>query len=338
MQILNNVDLTPFNTFGLSVIAKYFYKLVNKNDLPALAETAIFQDNSVLSLGGGSNIIFTQDYSGLVIHLVNKGIHITEESDDFVTIEVQAGEIWHDFVQWSLAQGFSGLENLSLIPGSVGAVPVQNIGAYGVEVKDSIESVECFDREKNRFVFFDQASCAFSYRDSVFKHQNLGRFIIVAVRFKLNKCFKPQLHYAPLQSLNALYQKGQLTAQQVADTVCQTRRKKLPDPAVLGNAGSFFKNPVVCDEQAQTLLQHHPYAVHYPQKNNQFKFAAGWLIEQAGLKGFQIGGAAVHDQQALVLVNKNRASAQDVRDLAQFIQKTVLQKYGIQLEIEPPLI
>ena len=338
MQILNNVDLTSFNTFGLSVRAKYFYELANKNDLPVLAETTLFQENPVLLLGGGSNIIFTQDYAGLVIHLVNKGIRVIEEDDGFATVEVQAGEIWHDFVQWSLAQGFSGLENLSLIPGTVGAVPVQNIGAYGIEVKDSIESVECFDCEENRFVFFEQTSCAFSYRDSVFKSQYPGRFIIVAVRFKLDKCFKPQLHYGPLQSLNVLYQKGQLSARQVADTVCQTRRKKLPDPAVLGNAGSFFKNPLVFHEQANLLLQHHPYAVHYPQEDNQVKFAAGWLIEQAGLKGFQIGGAAVHDQQALVLVNKHQASAQDVQDLAQFIQKRVLQKYGIELEIEPPLI
>ncbi len=338
MNILKNFDLTSFNTFGLSAKSRYFYSLTDKSEIIELSLQPEYIHNPVLFLGGGSNIIFTQDYPGLIIYLNNKGIRTVEDAEEYILIEAQAGENWHDFIQFTLSQGYSGLENLSLIPGTVGAAPVQNIGAYGVEAGDYIDSVECFDTQTRQFTHFENKDCAFAYRDSIFKSQYPGRYMIASVCFRLNKQFKPCLQYGPLQQLATQFSKKTLTPQDVAQEVCRVRQEKLPDPKILGNAGSFFKNPVVDTETAQKLLQQYPDAVYHTTNDKNVKFAAGWLIDKAGLKGYQLGGAAVHDKQALVLVNKENASAQDILDLVQYIQHTISKKYNIKLEVEPVFI
>ena len=338
MNIFKNFDLTPFNTFGLTAKSRYFYPLTDKSDLTELSHLPEFTQNPVLFLGGGSNVIFTQDYPGLIIHLNNKGIRTVAETEENILIEAQAGENWHDFVQFTLSQDYSGLENLSLIPGTVGAAPVQNIGAYGVEAGGCIDSVECFDTQTKQMTRFENKECAFAYRDSIFKSQYPGRYIIVSVCFRLNKHFQPCLQYDPLQQLAQQFSKNTLTPLDIAQEVCRVRQGKLPDPKILGNAGSFFKNPVVDTKTAQKLLQQFPDAVYHTVNEQEIKFAAGWLIDQAGLKGHQLGGAAVHDKQALVLVNKEKACAQDIQNLVQHIQHTVHKKYNITLEIEPVFI
>jgi len=253
-------------------------------------------------------------------------------------MEAQAGEILHDFIQHTLALGLSGLENLSLIPGTVGACPVQNVGAYGVEVKDRIVSVQCFDLETQNFITLSNAQCQFGYRESLFKQQGKRRYVITAVTFALDETFTPRIHYGDLAATLAAQHGSQApTAAQVAQAIIQIRRSKLPDPAELGNAGSFYKNPIVSAEHAARIQQQHPAMPSYPQADGSLKLAAGWLIDQCGLKGKQIGGAAVHEQQALVLVNKNHASAQDVQDLSDFVCQAVWEKFHIQLEPEPNL-
>lgn len=337
MQIVNNIDLTPLNTFGLPSFAKYYCEVTKESDLPELVEEAKRLSLPIFLLGGGSNIIFTQDYPGLIVHMLNKGVAIVEENEEVAFVEASAGEIWHNFVNWTLSQGLSGLENLSLIPGTVGAAPVQNIGAYGVEAKDCIDRVCCFDLTSKSFVSFTNAQMKFAYRDSIFKSEFKGRYIIVSVRFKLNKTFKPVLDYGPLRPLIVLFEKGELSAKCVAKVVCDTRQEKLPDPKFLGNAGSFFKNPVLPLDEAEVLLRKFPEAVHYPA-GKEVKFAAGWLIEKLGLKGYQIGGAAVHNKQALVLVNKQDASIDDLLALIAHIKQEILNTYNISLEAEPVFV
>ena len=336
MQLLHDVDLTPFNTFGLNARARDFAVLECESDLPGLVKLPAFDRHTVLWLGGGSNILLMQDYNGLVVHMRNQGIHERSRSDGLVYIEAQAGEIWHDFVLKTLDMGLNGLENLSLIPGTIGAAPVQNIGAYGVEVKDVIHSVRCFDLDTLGFVELSNADCRFSYRDSLFKQQGKRKYVIVSVVFALKQHFTADIRYGDLAAVLAEQCAGRkATAKDVSQAVCRIRSGKLPDPKVLGNVGSFFKNPVVDNATAQKLLAQYPEMPHYPQADGKTKLAAGWLIDQCRLKGFQIGGAAVHDKQALVLVNKQQARAQDVLDLAQHVRRTVYQTFGVNLHSEP---
>ncbi|MCF7529254.1 UDP-N-acetylmuramate dehydrogenase [Neisseria lisongii] len=336
MQATFDTDLTPYNTFGLRAKAKAFVALRHEQDLPDIVRLPEFDRQSVLWLGGGSNILLTEDYHGLVVHLENKGIRETGRSNGVVFIEAQAGEIWHDFVCHTLKLGLSGLENLSLIPGTVGASPVQNIGAYGVEVKDVIHSVRCFDLDTLEFVELSNAECRFAYRESLFKQAGKGRYVITAVVFALKETFHADLGYGDLAAAVAERCGGRApTAQDVSAAVCAIRNSKLPDPKILGNVGSFFKNPVVSAQTAQTLLEKYPAMPRYPQADGSVKLAAGWLIDQCRLKGHQIGGAAVHDKQALVLVNKNQATGQDVYRLAQHIRQTVRQAFQVELETEP---
>ncbi|QEY26256.1 UDP-N-acetylmuramate dehydrogenase [Neisseria zalophi] len=336
MQVLHNVDLTPLNTFGLKARARDFVVLADAGELPELVKLPEFNRNSVLWLGGGSNILLMKDYDGLVVHIQNKGIDELSRSDGIVYIEAQAGETWHDFVLKTLSMGLSGLENLSLIPGTVGASPVQNIGAYGVEVKDVIERVRCFDLDTSTFITLSNADCHFAYRESLFKQQGKGRYVIVSVVFALKEQFTANAGYGDLAVMLAEKCAGrQATAQDVSDAVCTIRSGKLPDPKVLGNAGSFFKNPVVAAEEAERLLSVYPDMPHYRQTDGSVKLAAGWLIDQCRLKGHCIGGAAVHDKQALVLVNKHQATAEDVDALARYIRHTVSEKFGVVLDTEP---
>ena len=329
-------DLTPYNTFGLRAKAQAFIALKHADELRDIVRLPEFNRDTVLWLGGGSNILLMEDYAGLVVHMENKGIREIERSDGLVYIEAQAGEIWHDFVLHTVGLGLSGLENLSLIPGTVGASPVQNIGAYGVEAKDVIHSVHCFDLDTETFVELSNADCDFAYRESLFKQEGKGRYVIVSVVFALKEHFVPNLGYGDLAAAVAeLSQDREATAKDVSDAVCAIRNSKLPNPNVLGNVGSFFKNPVISAEKAADLLQQYPNMPRYPQPDGSVKLAAGWLIDQCRLKGHQIGGAAVHDRQALVLVNKNNASAQDVHQLAQYVCNTVFTQFQVELHAEP---
>lgn len=329
-------DLQPLHTFGLSARAAAFCTLDNEGQLPEIFNLPEFDPATVLWLGGGSNVLFMRDYPGLVVKMANKGIRIIgERQDGRVLVQAQAGEIWHDFVQEMIARELYGAENLSLIPGTVGAAPVQNIGAYGVEVKDLVHSVRCYDLAQRCFVELTQADCRFAYRDSLFKGEGKGRYVICAVTFALSRRFMPKLGYGNLDALLAAEGKTAPSAREVAAAVCRIRREKLPDPAQTGNAGSFYKNPLVDAAAGAALLEKYPDMPHYPQDNGSLKLAAGWLIEQAGLKGHQIGGAAVHERQALVLVNRGGATAEDVRRLSDEVRATVKARFGVELEAEP---
>lgn len=334
----HNHPLINRTTFALPATTAHYVELTDSTDLPALCQLPEYDRRTVCWLGGGSNTLFTRDYPALVVHIATRGIRETHRAGGIVHMEAQAGEILHDFIQHTLALGLSGLENLSLIPGTVGACPVQNVGAYGVEVKDRIVSVQCFDLETQNFITLTNAQCQFGYRESLFKQQGKRRYVITAVTFALDETFTPKTHYGDLAATLAAQHGSQApTAAQVAQAIIRIRRSKLPDPAELGNAGSFYKNPVITAEHAARIQQQYPAMPSYPQADGSLKLAAGWLIDQCGLKGKQIGGAAVHDKQALVLVNKNHASAQDVQDLSDFVCQAVWEKFHIQLEPEPNL-
>ena len=332
----HDYPLAPHTTFGLPARAAHYIELTDSGDLPEICRLPEFDAATVCWLGGGSNILFMQDFPSLVVRMATRGIRELERTPDSVLLEAQAGENWHGFVQSSLHMGLGGLENLSLIPGTVGASPVQNIGAYGVEVKDRIHSVRCFDVQSQEWCELSNAECRFAYRDSIFKHEGRQRYVITSVVFRLDTQFVPNVKYGDLAQILTEQCGGRApTAQDVAQAVCAIRRSKLPDPAVLGNVGSFYKNPLVDAAHAQTLLAQYPQMPHYPQPDGRVKLAAGWLIDQCGLKGKTIGGAAVHDKQALVLVNKNRATAADVRALSDEICRIVAQRFAVDLQPEP---
>ena len=332
----HDYPLAPHTTFGLPARAAHYIELTDSGDLPEICRLPEFDAATVCWLGGGSNVLFMQDFPSLVVRMATRGIRELERTPDSVLLEAQAGENWHGFVQSSLHMGLGGLENLSLIPGTVGASPVQNIGAYGVEVKDRIHSVRCFDVQTQEWCELSNAECRFAYRDSIFKHEGRQRYVITSVVFRLDTQFVPNVKYGDLAQVLAEQCSGRTpTAQDVAQAVCTIRRSKLPDPAVLGNVGSFYKNPLVDAAHAQTLLAQYPQMPHYPQPDGRVKLAAGWLIDQCGLKGKTIGGAAVHDKQALVLVNKNRATAADVRALSDEICRIVAQRFAVDLQPEP---
>ena len=332
----HDYPLAPHTTFGLPARAAHYIELTDSGDLPEICRLPEFDAATVCWLGGGSNILFMQDFPSLVVRMATRGIRELERTPDSVLLEAQAGENWHGFVQSSLHMELGGLENLSLIPGTVGASPVQNIGAYGVEVKDRIHSVRCFDVQSQEWCELSNAECRFAYRDSIFKHEGRQRYVITSVVFRLDTQFVPNVKYGDLAQVLAEQCDGRApTAQDVAQAVCAIRRSKLPDPAVLGNVGSFYKNPLVDAAHAQTLLAQYPQMPHYPQPDGRVKLAAGWLIDQCGLKGKTIGGAAVHDKQALVLVNKNRATAADVRALSDEICRIVAQRFAVDLQPEP---
>ena len=334
------VSLKPYNTFAIDALAHSFTELNNEADLPALLASDEYQNGRPFWLGGGSNIVLCGDLERLVIKVGLRGIRLLQQQGNNVIVEAAAGEPWHDFVQYTLAQGWYGLENLSLIPGTVGASPVQNIGAYGVEVKDCIASVVCADLHADgQPCEIAAADCAFAYRDSVFKQALKERMLITAVRFRLSLQPAPRTAYGDIQKqLELMEISCAPTPQQVADAVIALRRSKLPDPAVLGNAGSFFKNPVIDAATAATLLAKHSDLPHYPAENGQVKLAAGWLIDRAGLKGYRQGNVGVHERQALVLVNYGDADGEDVVRLAEHVQQVVKQRYGLTLEMEPLLV
>ncbi|CAB3902865.1 UDP-N-acetylmuramate dehydrogenase [Achromobacter piechaudii] len=329
-------DLSPLNTLRLASCAEAFVSLDDVAQLPAL--TTLAQDaQRLLVLGGGSNLVLPQRVPGLVAKVGFKGVRLLQETPQAWLVEAAGGENWHGFVEHCVAQGWDGLENLALIPGTVGAAPVQNIGAYGVEFDARFHSLTAWDVQAGRYVEMGPSDCRFSYRDSVFKHDAPGRWIIVSVRFALPRPWRPVLGYPDLQRHERLAH-GAPSARDIFDAVCDIRRAKLPDPAVTGNAGSFFKNPIVSADVRDDLAARFPGLVSYAQPDGSYKLAAGWLIDQCGWKGQGLGAAGVHDRQALVLVNRGGATAADIMALAGAIRASVQARYGVRLEPEPVVV
>jgi UDP-N-acetylmuramate dehydrogenase len=337
LPIENDISLQHFNTFGIAARARQYLRVEDPAQLAALAADPLLAALPRLVLGGGSNLLITRDeVELLVLHMLLAGREIVGETPDAILVRAQAGENWHGFVQWTIAQGLGGLENLSLIPGTVGASPIQNIGAYGAEVKDLFHSLTAFDFASGATRTMDAAACRFGYRDSVFKHEEGRQLAVLDVTFALPRDWTPNLRYAELaQALDGI---AQPTPRQVSEAVIAIRRRKLPDPLEIGNAGSFFKNPVVAREQCARLLDAWPNLVHHPQPDGTDKLAAGWLIDQCGWKGRSLGRAGVYPKQALVLVNNGGASGQEVLALARAIQADVQARFGVLLEPEPVMV
>jgi len=331
MDILKNISLKPFNTFGIDVNARFFCSVKTIQELQQLLQNPHFSDLPKLILGGGSNLLFTKAFDGLVIKLELKGIKAIKEDENHVWLQVGAGENWHEFVLHTISAGYAGLENLSLIPGTVGAAPLQNIGAYGVEVKESIEQLEALEVKNQQLHHFRNQECQFGYRLSIFKKELKGQFIILNVTFKLNKKTNFNISYGAIQDTLNEMQIEQISAKAVSDAVIKIRQSKLPDPAIIGNAGSFFKNPYISLNQLNNLQQSFPDLPFYPQSEKLVKIPAGWLIEKSGWKGKQLGNAGVHEKQALVLINKGNATGIEVKKLAEEIQSSVDDLFGIKI-------
>jgi len=336
-QLQTQVDLQPHNTLAIPARSAYYATLTDPKDLPELLAFARERQLPLLLLGGGSNLVLREDFPGLVLHVQLQGRELVKEDQDHAWLKVAAGENWHQLVLHSLTMGYSGLENLSLIPGSVGAAPIQNIGAYGVELKDVFEELEAVELSSGETHHFTKNDCQFAYRDSIFKHELKDRYLITSVTLRLRKKADLQLGYPALQQALAGTPSEQLTPIAVSQAVCQVRQSKLPDPAQTPNAGSFFKNPIVPHDHWHQLQTQYPKLVAYPIDGQQVKLAAGWLIEQAGWKGAQRGPVAVHDKQALVLTNPGRAMGKELLALAGEIQESVWEKFGVRLEVEPRL-
>ncbi|MND23528.1 UDP-N-acetylenolpyruvoylglucosamine reductase [compost metagenome] len=336
VQWQEQVSLKPYNTFGIDVKARYFTQAHDDQEVRQALAQAQQGGVPVLVIGGGSNLLLTRDIDALVLHMASRGRRVLSDDGERIVVEAEAGEPWHPFVQWALAQGYCGLENLSLIPGTVGAAPMQNVGAYGVEIKDVFVGLTALDRETGELRDFGLAECAFGYRDSLFK-RNPGRWLILRVRFALSRTLQAHLDYGPVRQRLAEQGVTEPTAQAISEAICSIRREKLPDPAELGNAGSFFKNPVVSAELVERIRAQYPGVVAYPQADGQVKLAAGWLIEQAGWKGHREGDAGVHRLQSLVLVNYGQASGAQMHALARRIQADILERFGVELEMEPNL-
>jgi UDP-N-acetylmuramate dehydrogenase len=338
LPIRHNFSLRNHNTFGIEASAHMYLPVLSADVLLAVRAEPALAGLPRLILGGGSNLLFTNDFGGLVLHMCNQGIEIVGEDDKATYVRAAAGENWHRFVLWTLDHGLGGLENLSLIPGNVGSAPIQNIGAYGVEVKDCLYTLRLFDFDTGDILTLDNAACRFGYRDSVFKHGLRDRAVILDVTFALPKRWQPNIRYADVAQELTARGLDMPTARQISETVIAIRTRKLPDPAVIGNAGSFFKNPVVPGAQRNALLERYPQLVSYAQADGSYKLAAGWLIDQCGWKGKTAGAAGVYEKQALVLVNRSGASGQDIVRLAQAIQADVQARFGVLLEPEPVFV
>lgn len=338
MEIQQNVSLKSYNTFGVDVKARYFAEVETVDEIKSTVEWASENNQPLLLISGGSNMLFTKDWDGLAMTMHLKGIQIVSEDEDFAIVKVQSAENWHEFVLWTLKNDLGGLENLSLIPGKVGTAPIQNIGAYGVEIKDSMTELTAFDLKSEEIRVFTNEECYFGYRDSVFKNIYKNQFLILDVSFKLSKR-NHQLHtsYGAIQSELDGKSISKPTIQDISRAVIEIRQSKLPDPKKIGNSGSFFKNPVIPKEQFEEIQKLHPTIPSYPS-GDKVKVAAGWLIENAGWKGKRVGEAGVHEKQALVLVNYGNATGKEIYELSQNIIEDIFEKFGIQLEREVNII
>jgi UDP-N-acetylmuramate dehydrogenase len=353
MIVEHNVSLAPHNSFGIVAKARELVRVRDEADVLAVLADPRLAGRPKFVLGGGSNIVLTGDVRPLVLKVEIPGRRVVEDGPRATIVEVGAGENWHEAVAWTLDQGLPGLENLAMIPGTVGASPVQNVGAYGVELQDRFESLDAIDLQTGQLFTLDAAQCAFGYRDSVFKHPPpdeaapgaaprgmglAGRALILRVRLRLPKPWKPVLGYLDLARKVAEGGHREPTARQIFDWVCAIRTAKLPDPRVIGNAGSFFKNPTVTPEQCTDIIAREPGIVHYPMPDGSVKLAAGWLIDACGWKGKSVGNAGVYEKQALVLVNRGGATGGEVVTLARAIQTSVYERFGIRLEPEPVVV
>jgi len=350
MIVEQNVPLQPYNSFGIVARAQHLVRVAGEADVAAVLADPQWHDAPKFVLGGGSNIVLTGDVKSLVLKVEIMGRRLVEATERAWIVEVGAGEVWHDTVEWMLEEGLPGLENMALIPGTVGGAPVQNIGAYGVELQDRFESLDGIDLLTGQPFTLDAAQCAFGYRDSVFKHASTGpngfglagRALITRVRFRLPRPWKPVLGYLDLERKIAETGNAEPTPRQIFDWIVAIRRSKLPDWRVLGNAGSFFKNPTVTPEQCADIIARDPKIVHYPMDDGSIKLAAGWLIDACGWKGKSVGNAGVYEKQALVLVNRGGSrdpvTGGEVMTLAKAIQTSVYERFGIRLEPEPVVV
>ena len=325
-----NYCLKNLNTFAIKAKTKYYTTFKSINELENILSSKVYKNNKSFILGGGSNILLTKNFNGLILHNKILGIEILDSTEKHTIVKVGAGVIWQDFVDWSLEKNLSGIENLSLIPGSVGASPVQNIGAYGVEIKNYITKVITFDLEKNTTRIFSNKECQFEYRNSIFKMELKNKILITHVEFKLYKTNINEISYGDIQQeLKKL--KLNPSPKNISTAVINIRNKKIPNPKILANSGSFFKNPIISTEKFNSLKKDFPEIIGYKVSENKTKVAAGWLIENAGLKGYRNGDAGIHKKQALVLVNYKNASGKDILNLANKIQKIIFEKYKIQI-------
>jgi UDP-N-acetylmuramate dehydrogenase len=338
LDFKENISLKPYNTFGIEAFCSFFIEINSIEDFMLLLKTDIFHSNSKLIIGGGSNILFTKNFNGLVIKNNIKGISVVSENSETVVVKANAGENWHEFVMWCINKGYCGLENLSLIPGCVGASPMQNIGAYGVEIKNLFYELEAINMNNGKVDVFNNAACEFGYRESVFKTKHKGVFFITSVSFILTKTQNLNTSYGAINSELEAMKISTPTIKNVSDAVISIRNSKLPNPREVGNAGSFFKNPEVPKEKYEELKLLFENLVSYSLPNGNYKLAAGWLIEQCDLKGYEKNGAAVHIKQALVLINKNNCSGLDVFELSNYVIQKVFDKFGVSLEREVNII
>lgn len=333
MNIQQNISLKQYNTFGIDTNANRFVAVGSLSELKSI----LVDEKDIFLLGGGSNMLLTKNIEALVIHLNLKGIVVNDTEKDVVYVTAEAGENWHDFVLWCISQNYGGLENLSLIPGNIGTSPIQNIGAYGVEIKDTFQQLEALEIATGKIKTFTHSDCKFGYRNSVFKNELKGKYIITNVTFKLTKN-NHQINISYGDIKNHLKDIEHPTLKDISDAVISIRQQKLPDPKEIGNSGSFFKNPVIGSALFNSLQKKHAKMPHYVVSENEIKIPAGWLIEQCGFKGQRFGDAGVHSKQALVLVNYGNASGQDIYNLAQNIRQKVKDTFGISLEIEVNII
>lgn len=331
-MILRNISLKQYNSFGLEYTADSLISLRSEEDAISVIKNREALSDPMFVIGGGSNLLFTKFFNGTLLHPEMNKIHTEEENPDTVIISAEAGVIWDNFVEWTVNKGFSGLENLSLIPGTVGATPVQNIGAYGVEVKDNIEKVRAISLLDGSVREFSNKECSFAYRDSIFKNSLKGKFLVTKVFFRVATHPQFKTDYG---SLNEEISKlGPLSLKTIRQAVIKIRKSKLPDPVLIGNAGSFFKNPVISSENTNELLNEYPQMPHYKEQSGGFKIAAGWLIEQCGWKGQRVGDAGTYEKQALVIVNHGKATGEDIVRFAESVEKSVSEKFGINLQRE----
>ena len=337
VDILEDHPLKRLNTFGLPARAHHYLEARSAEDLREALGFAENRGDPILILGGGSNVVLTRDFPGLVVRMVLKGIDLIEETPGHVLIRAAAGEDWTSFVEHCLGNDYFGLENLSMIPGTVGAAPIQNIGACGVELRDRLDSLEALDRSSGKLVRFTNRECGFSYRNSVFKQQRMDRYIILSVTMKLMRTPAPVTSYGSVRQELEAMGVTEVTPRLVSEAVCRLRRRRLPDPAVLDNAGSFFKNPLVRAETFEKLKLRYEDLIAFPETDEGVKLAAGWMIDRLGWKGFRRGAVGVHTEHALVLVNYGGATAEQVLGLAREIQRSVREAFDVELEIEPRL-
>ncbi|MFZ1610430.1 MAG: UDP-N-acetylmuramate dehydrogenase [Chitinophagales bacterium] len=333
LQVQKNISLQAYNTFGIAVNAQQFVEINEMSDLESLPEI-VNKNENILILGGGSNLLFTQDYNGLVIKNNLKGITQTKEDTDTILIKAMAGETWHNLVMFCVENNFGGIENLSLIPGCVGASPIQNIGAYGVELQDVFVELEAMELQTGKIITVDKSTCNFGYRNSIFKHAWKGKYIIISVTLQLQKNPTLNTSYGAIQHTLSKNNITNPTVKDISDAVIAIRQSKLPDPAVIGNAGSFFKNPEVEKSVYENLKKQFPDIPGYHTSETTTKIPAGWMIEQCGFKGKRIGNTGAHKDQALVLVNYGGATGKEIIALAMQIQKTVFEKFGVTIEPE----